>query len=552
MLDKLQNLYPEMTLLAAACTVMILGLSRTAALRRLCWVVAGAALASAGVLAYFTTGPASHALPNLPLYGKVLTAGIGMLLLLLVAGTADRQYEARVAGGAVAFDPLHSTRGEFYAFFLFSLAGVMLCCGADDLIWLFLALELVSLPTYIMVATSTARNRSMEAAVKYFFLGAMGAAIFLYGFALIYGATGATGFAQIKFAFGAQMEAGGGAAGLNPIGVIGIIMALIGIGFKIAAAPMHFYAADVYQGASASIAGFLAFVPKTAGFVAIMLLLSTLAWTLDSGTGLVTLPPAINATLWIMAVATMTIGNVMALLQSSVKRILAYSSIAHSGYMLVGIIAGPGEPGTLAGSGLAATLYYLLVYGVMNLGAFAVVACLQKPAAGMGRGTNQGAGADAGALIEIDALDDIRGLCATHPFLGWIMVLCSASMLGLPPLLGFFGKLPLFSAGITAGQITLVVIMGLNSAIGAVYYLRLAAYPLLEQPDPAGMSSRVTQTPVSGRWLAGVLSAAGVVVLAVVPLTGFAKFGARYTPHVFGGGNPSTRAAAAETPVAQK
>ncbi|MBL0871070.1 MAG: NADH-quinone oxidoreductase subunit N [Phycisphaerales bacterium] len=516
MIEKLQSLWPEITLLTAACVVMITGQSASAAVRRLSWSICAAALIAAGLLAYSTTAASGHALPHMAMYGKIVTCVVGLLLLLMVAGIADRAYEAEVARGKTVFDAIRATRGEFYAFFMFSLTGLMLCFGADDLVWLFLALELVSLPTYIMVATSTSKNASMEAGVKYFFLGALGAATFLYGFALIYGATGATNLVQIHSAFAAQIAAGG----LNTIGIVGLILAVVGVSFKIAAVPMHFYTPDVYQGASASVSAFLAFVPKSAGFATIILLLSTVGWLPSSDYPSGALPMPVHAVLWVMAVVTMTVGNVLALLQTSVKRTLAYSSIAHSGYMLVGVIAGPGKGDDFASSGIAAVLFYLLVYGVTNVGTFAVVAAMQRQ--------NRD-----GTHSEADRIEDLRGMCATNPMMGWTMVICSASLLGLPPLLGFFGKLPLFSAGISGGHIGLVVILGLNSAIAAFYYLRLAAYPLLESPDMAARTSNpITQVPVTGRWLAGVLSVVGVIALAIWPVTSAAKFGATYKTKV--------------------
>lgn len=512
MIEKVQTLWPEITLLVGACVVMILGLSRTAFARRMCSLVAGGALVAAGVLAYKTTPDSHNMLEHLPRFGKVLTAAVGLILLLVVAGTADREYETKVERGAT-FDPLNATRGEFYAFFLFSLTGLMLCCGSDDLVWLFLALELVSLPTYIMVTISTAGNKSMEAGVKYFFLGALGAAVFLYGFALIYGATGSTNFVEITRQFKMQAMSGGG---INVIGLLGVILALIGIAFKIAAAPMHMYAADVYQGASSSVAAFLAFVPKTAGFIAILALVSTLGWEKSAEYPGGSLPVSVHSVLWAMAAATMTIGNVLALLQKSVKRMLAYSSVAHSGYMLVGVIAGPGvgKDATLTGSGIAAVLFYLIAYGVMNVGTFAVLACLQRP------------GKD-GQMEEADSIDDIKGLCATRPLLGWTMVICSMSLLGLPPLLGFFGKVPLFSSGLAGGHYTLVIVLGLNSAIAAVYYLRLASAALLEQGDLSGRQGGGVQlVPVPARVLAGVVSAACVIALVMYPVSSAAVYGA--------------------------
>jgi NADH-quinone oxidoreductase subunit N len=498
-IDKIHALWPEISLFAATCLIMILGVSRNVKVRNLCAPLAAASLALAGVLAITTTPAGAGALPHMAEYGKAIAAVVGLLLLLAMTGLPDREYEAAVARTG-KFDPLRNTRGEFWSFFLFSITGLMLCAGSEDLILLFLALELTSLPTYIMVTMSTARNRSMEAGVKYFFLGALGAATFLYGFALLYGATGTTNFAKMHLILSEQVAAGG----LSGIAIAGIVLSVLGICFKIAAVPMHFYTADVYQGGSASMSAFLAFVPKAAGFFALMLVLSAIGWTSASagGAGHGQLPEPVHTILWVIAALTMTIGNVLAILQNSVKRILAYSSIAHSGYMLVGIIAGPGlDAASFSTNGLAAVLFYLLTYGVMGLGAFAVLASLERRAAD-------------GVADEIDSVDDLRGLCQTAPVLGWTMVLSSVGLLGLPPLLGFFGKLPLFTAGIAAGEYALVVILGVNSAIAAFYYLRLVWVCLLESPDLSKKAS-MTAAPFPLRNLAGTLSAVAVVGLGL-------------------------------------
>lgn len=493
MVEKLRYLKPEIVLFVATVLTMVVGLSPSRSVRRACAGVAVVGLGIAGVLAAFTPVMDASPVPGLMAYAKVLVAAVGILLVLLLTGTVDRAYERAIERG-VAFDGIRSTRGEFFSFMLFSLTGLMLCAGADDLIWLFLALELTSLPTYVMVSISTSQSRSQEAGVKYFFLGAFGAAMFLFGFALIYGATGTTQlFAppdtpSIAAAFSAD--------GPGVIGTLGLVMALVGISFKIAAVPMHFYTPDVYEGAASSVSAFLAFVPKTAGFLALILLLSTVGWGgIEGDAGL---PEVLRVTLWVMAALTMTVGNVLALLQQNVKRMLAYSSIAHSGYMLVGLIAGPGPAGgDLGSNGLAASLFYLLCYGFMNLGAFAVLASLERGASGE----------------EIENVDDLRGLCATQPLLGWVMVLCAASLLGLPPLLGFVGKFYLFAAAISAGEIPLVVIMGVNSAIAAFYYLRLMGAPLLDAPTEQTRS--LTRTPFGGRVFAAAASGASVVVLVV-------------------------------------
>lgn len=499
MADKIRFIVPELVLFISTILVLVLGGSPARARRSLCGPVALIGLVIAGGIGIF----ASPVLPGSPLPGllpfaKGLIAAVGALLVLLVAGTVDREFEAEIDRGR-KFDSIRSNRGEFYAFLLFSLTGLMLCASADDLIWLFLALELTSLPTYIMVSISTSKARSQEAGVKYFFLGAFAAAIFLFGFALLYGATGTTtlfaadGHPSILTALAAQSAHGG----IGVIATLGLILAVVGIAFKIAAVPMHFYAADVYQGASTTVAAFLAFVPKFAGILALLLILSVVGWT--HGHHGTALPEALRLTLWAMAALTMVIGNAMAILQSSVKRMLAYSSVAHSGYMLVGLIAGPGGPNApIAHNGLAAVLFYMLCYGFMNLGAFAVLACVEKKAKG-------------GLGEEIETVDDLRGLCATNPVLGWTMVLSAGSLLGLPPLLGFFGKFFLFTSAIAAGEIVLVVIMGLASAIAAFYYLRLVATPLLEDADERGRA--FTMTSRNGRIFAAVASAASVVAL---------------------------------------
>jgi NADH-quinone oxidoreductase subunit N len=499
MIQRLDFLHPEIILFIATCVVMVMGLSRTLAARKATAWVAGLGIIAAGVSAYLSTPhglagaravhPSSGQvlLPNLAVFAKCMIAAVGLMLLFVMAGTVDRRDEEAIAAGRARFDPLRANRAEFYAFFLFSLTGLMLCAGADDLIWLFLALELTSLPTYIMVTISSGSSRSREAGVKYFFLGALGAAIFLYGFALIYGGTGSTNLNTIHQTISTQ--------GLSGVTLAGLMLALMGLCFKIAAVPMHFYTADVYEGAAAPVSAFLAFVPKAAGFLSILLLCAVVGWSGHEGSH--GLPQEIRVLLWVVAALTMTVGNVLAILQKSVKRVLAYSSIAHSGYMLVGVIAGPGD-GSFSRSGVSAVLFYLLAYGVMNLGTFAVIAALERSP-----------GRD-GEPREIEGFDDLRGLCAKSPLLGWTMVICSMSLLGFPPLLGFFGKLPLFTAGVGAGEIVLVIVLGLNSAIAAYYYLRLMAAPLLESGSPADLG----ESPFVGRRFAAALSAAGVIVLA--------------------------------------
>lgn len=498
MASKITQLYPEIAVFVTACVVMMLGLSNDRGRRQLCTIVSIVGLLVALVILHQTRAGTATPLPNLALWGRVLACLVGVLLVLLQSGTVDREIEAEVDKGK-AFDAGRAMRGEYSSFVLFSLMGLMLCAGSDDLVFLFLALELTSLPTYVMAALSTSRNKSMEAGVKYFFLGAMGAAMFLFGFALIYGGTGFTRFAAIHDCVTRQVMVDGG---VNTLTMAGVLISIVGVLFKVAAVPMHFYTPDVYQGASSTVSGFLAFVPKAAGFFALMLLCSLVGWRFgQTGTGL---PEALHTLLWVVAALTMTVGNVLAVVQTSVKRILAYSSIAHTGYMLTGLIAGPGKAGEgFATNGLAAIWFYLLAYGVTTIGAFAVVASLEKR------------GAD-GQVDEADSIDDFRGLIHSRPLLGWLLVISSVGLMGLPPLLGFFGKLPLFGASIRAGENVMVVILAINSAIAAFYYLRLAYAAFLDKPESAPNASKVMDSPFVARKIAGALSMACVIGLVLI------------------------------------
>jgi NADH-quinone oxidoreductase subunit N len=491
MIDKVWFIIPEIWLLVGAIVVSVLGLSRSRVVRDIVPLIVCTFLAVALVAIPFVYADearlarADLLMPVMGKYVKMVVCAMGIVLAMLSVRLVDRPVEAAVAAGRARFDPIRLSRGEYFAFFMLSLIGVMLVPNANDLIWLFLALELTSLPTYIMVAISRSSARAQEAAVKYFFLGALAAGMFLYGFALLYGSTGTMVLTVMRDRLAGQVAETGS---LNTLALVGMIIALLGIGFKIVAVPMHFYAADVYEGAAAPVTAFLAFVPKTAGAVAFMLLLSTVGWSGHLGPGAAGLPQEITVFLWMIAVLTMTLGNVGALIQRSAKRLLAYSSIAHSGYLLIGIIAGPGL-------GFDAVLFYLLAYGVMNTAAFAVLAGLER------RGE------------EIEALDDLAGLRHRHPVMAVVIAIAALSLIGFPPLLGFAGKLSLFIAGVEAGRLPLVVIAAVNSAISAFYYLRLIGLPILAMPSPA--SETIVPRPVAWPRLAAVLTAVAILVLPI-------------------------------------
>ncbi len=494
---KLQLLLPEMVLFVGAVVVAVRGLSKHRGARESLPLLTILTLAGsiAAVFVSWTPSAASDAgllLPNLGRFVKPMIAGIAMVLVLLSIGTVDRQTEAVVARGRRAFDPQRVIRGEFYAFFLFSVMGAMLLCNANDLIWLFLAIELVSLPTYIMVAVGGHGNRPQEAAVKYFFLGAMSTAVFLYGFALIYGATGTLELAAIRDALAAQAASGG----LSTLSILGLVMVILGLCFKITAVPMHFYAPDVYEGAPTHVAAFLAFIPKVAGFLALILILTCVGWSGHSflepdGVRIAYngLPTPIAAILWMVAVITMTLGNLGGLLQHSVKRTFAYSSIAHSGYMVIGLIAGPA-------AGIDALLFYLLAYGVMTTASFAALAALERKGE------------------ELNHFSDIAGMRVKHPVMAWMLAVSQSSLVGMPPFIGFVAKVYLFIAAFEAGHVGLVIAAVLNSAISALYYLRIAIMPLVA--PPSARSDEVTLVPSIWPRVAAIACGTGTIILTLV------------------------------------
>jgi NADH-quinone oxidoreductase subunit N len=490
MIQKLAGLWPEIVMLIGATACLFIGLSKGKGPRRSTPWIAAATLVTAALMVCYKPASSDEpaALAGMAGYIKLAVAGIGLILLMVAAGVPNRLRQNIDAESAKVFEPGDVMTGEFYAFFLLSLTGVMLTAGAGDLVWLFLALELTSLPTYVMVATSRDRIEAQESAVKYFFLGALSAAIFLYGFALIYGATGSTNFAEITRIAQEQMLLNNG----TPPGLLlmGMVLAIVGICFKIAAVPMHFYTADVYEGAATPVTAFLAFVPKTAGAVALILLLSLIGWPL---------PQSIESLLWLIAVATMTLGNVLGLLQNNVKRVLAYSSIAHSGYIIVGLLAGPainevtgGTGGTL-GNGIAAVLFYLVAYALGTIASFAVLGCLRADDR------------------EAQTYKHISGLHKNHPFLAALMLISVLSLVGLPPLVGFLGKIYLIGSAYSTGFTLLVVILVLNSAISAAYYLRIASACYFGEPDES-----VHSTGQLPRYAGALVAATLAIVLGIL------------------------------------
>jgi NADH-quinone oxidoreductase subunit N len=332
--------------------------------------------------------------------------------------------------------------GEYYALLLSATLGMILMAASNDLITVFLGLELMSLALYILVGFRRTRLDSSEAALKYFLLGAFASGFLLYGIALLFGATGTTNLARVAL-FLADSPALG-----NPMLLIAGLLILVGFAFKVAAVPFHMWTPDAYEGAPTTVTGFMSAGAKAAGFAALLRLV------------LVAFPPLVDdwkpVLSWI-AVLTMTVGNVTALLQTNVKRMLAYSSIAHAGYLLIAVVAGGLDGGSAA-------LFYLAVYSLMNLGAFGVLALL-------------GRGADERVM-----LSDMAGLGFKSPLLALAMTVFMLSLGGIPPTAGFMGKVYLFGVAVRADLIPLVVIGVLNSVVSVFYYLRVTVAMYMQEP----------------------------------------------------------------------
>lgn len=498
--DKLAGLWPEVVMLLGAAACLAAGLSAREALRRLTPWIAGGAMALAWALTLWTGVDAAHplGLGGMVSYVKCLILALGIVLLLVCAGVPEALKQTKAAeDGHGGFDPSLSIRGEFYCFFLLSITGVMLTAGATDLVWLFLALELTSLPTYVMIAITRDRTVAHEAAVKYFFLGALSAAMFLYGFALIYGATGFTEFGPIRDAIAVSAETG--LSDPSPLMLLGVVLAVLGLCFKVAAVPMHVYTADVYQGAATPVTAFLAVVPKAAGFAALILVLHLL--------GLDRLPEPVLYLLGAIGVLTMTVGNVLAFIQTNLKRVMAYSSVANSGYMMLGLMAGLGVPGNAMGNGPAAVLFFLLVYGFGSIGAFAVISALSAQ-----RSPDDPAHEVATGVADDLEYEDLAGLWWRSPVLGGVMLVSMLTLVGMPPLAGFMGKFFLIGGVLSAGFYGLVVVLVINSAISAGYYLRIAMLTFFGESSqaPAEILPAGRRGPrVVGALVAGI---AGLVI----------------------------------------
>ena len=514
-----QILLPEIFLVVTACVLFLLGFAiRGPRAGRAAAIVALIGVGFAFLFALLqyrnpdlvdlavSDAYAGVRLTGFGMFVRVASLLVGIVLVLLNWPTEpDGSGNASVNWGRDA--------GEFFGLLLLSLTGLILVASANDLILLFLAIELASIPTYVLVSVSRPLAQSQEAGVKYFFLGAMAAAILLMGFGYLYGVTGTTNLHEIAGQFAALRPAAGGAPVLGGWQLLAGVMLVLGLAFKLAAVPLHAYAGDVYQGAATSITAVIGFVPKTVGVVTLV----KIAHVYAGGSMTLDVAPQFAKLLWVVAILTMTVGNLLALLQQNVKRTLAYSSVAHSGYLIAGVSLAVMLPGgELRAAAMAAVLFYLVVYGITSTAAFGALQLIP---------TRQTIAARAGEFLApsttAETYDDLAGAGRHAPLGAWALAIACFSLLGLPLTGGFNAKLYLLmpalgNVGGTAGgpmapwALWLAIAILVNSAISAAYYLGIVA-TLFARADagPVGRGPLPARRGVA----VGVVACAAIVLL---------------------------------------
>jgi NADH-quinone oxidoreductase subunit N len=443
-----EALSPAIALTAGACVVLLVGLARSRFVRGS--VVPVLTLITLGVTAGLCVWQwdineaiiaRALVVDNLTLALTCVFVAGGMLAVFL----SWRSVAAAEAG-----------EGEFFALMLTSILGMFVLVAANDLVVLFIGFELLSIPLYVLCATHMRREHSLESGLKYLIIGSLGSATLLYGLALLYGAAGGTNFDAIAEA-GADLSD-------DPLFLTGIALVLAGLAFKASVAPFHQWTPDVYEGAPTPVTGFMAVATKAAAFGIILRLFD--GALIDATT---TWAPAFAT----LAVITIVVGNVGAIGQSSLKRLLAYSSVAQAGYMLAGVVV-------TTRLGIAATVFYLAVYVVMNLAAFAVIVARERET-GLG-----------------DDISSLYGLGADRPALAWPMTIAMLALAGFPATAGFFGKIYLINAAVDNGYAWLGVVIVLGSAVSLAYYLRVVAAVWMRSPSEAPATVLAARPAIAG------------------------------------------------------
>jgi len=462
--------YPEIFLLAAACAILVIDLFLSEQRRWVTYALSLLALVGCAAMTFFVimkTGGARASTFNNMFVADYMANALKLVTFatIFTCLVYSRSYIA--ARGLF--------RGEYFALMLFSTLGMMVMISANHFISLYLGLELMSLCLYAIVALDRDSARATEAAMKYFVLGALASGLLLYGMSMIYGATGTLEIGQVARAIGANLSipGGGGAAGADVSGrtilLFGLVFAVSGIAFKLGVAPFHMWIPDVYHGAPTSVTLLVGTAPKLAAFaMAVRVLVNG---TLGTG-----LPVAISETaavlsynwqymLVILSVLSMAIGNLAAIAQSNIKRMLAYSTISHMGFVLLGLLSGVVGGNALSTTGAySAAMFYAVTYVLMSLGAFGMVVLLSR------------------AGFEAERIDDFKGLNTRSPWFAFLMMLLMFSLAGIPPTVGFYAKVVVLQPVLAADNVWLAVVAVLFSLVGAFYYIRVVKLMYFDEP----------------------------------------------------------------------
>jgi NADH-quinone oxidoreductase subunit N len=465
---------PELLVTAAACVVFALDpVLHSSKKDGLAWLSLGTLAVCMGLSASQMHHPATafSGLVVIDAYGS-----FWKLLLYFVTGLTILLSYSYLKEERLNF-------GEYYGFILLALAGMMVMVSSADLLTIYLGTELMSLSLYVMAGLKRSEPRSLEASAKYFVLGAFSSGILLYGISLLYGATGSTRLPAIAAAIsGRSLD--------DPLLLFATILLAVGFSFKLAVVPFHMWTPDVYQGAPTSVTAFMAVASKAASFGAFLRVFVE---------GLDGLKANWSAIFLLLCIATLVLGNVVALVQTNIKRMLAYSSIAHAGYALIGVVAA-GRLGGASGdtSGIASVLLYIALYAFMTFGAFAIVAMLRKGG------------------LEGEEIEDFTGLAKRHPLAALLMMIFMVSLAGIPPTAGFIGKFYVFMSAVEAGMAWLAVVALIFAAISAYYYLRLVMVMYMREPEEVTATSpRLVMSPTLSLVLA--CAVAGVVLFGFYP-----------------------------------
>ncbi len=471
--QDLLAILPELVVIGTACLILVLDPILAASKKDLlAWLTLAALAICLGLTSSQMTGR-QYAFSNLVVIDSY--AAFWKLLLYIVTGLTVLLSLAYLKAERLNI-------GEYYGFILLALAGMMVMVSGADLLTIYLGTELMSLSLYVMAGLKRTEARSLEASAKYFVLGAFSSGILLYGISLLFGLAGSTRLSVIAEAIATQ---GTG----NPILSLALVLLAVGFGFKLAVVPFHMWTPDVYQGAPTSVTAFMAVASKAASFGAFLRVFV-------EGLGGVSADWSILFT--VICLVTLALGNLVAIVQTNIKRMLAYSSIAHAGYALIGVVVAGRQGGGAASTGLASVLLYIAIYSFMTLGAFALVGMLRKEGQ------------------ESDNIEDYAGLAKREPLAAFFMLVFLVSLAGIPPTAGFIGKFYIFMAAVNGGMAWLAVVAVIFAAISAFYYLRIVMVMYMREPEGAAAShSRLETSPALSFVLACAL--AGVVLLGLFP-----------------------------------